>query len=123
MNQAISASNRADVFVLGEFEFTLIRTVMLLGELAYGAEIHRAVCERLKRDVAIAQVFNTLDRLRQKGVLVSHPVPPPSGKRGPHRNVYTLTKLGEESFASAADAVGRGSRRHGSASGRTPMKT
>jgi DNA-binding PadR family transcriptional regulator len=87
---------------LGDFEFLLVSLIQTIEvSRAYGAELHRALSAQLGREVAIAQVFNTLDRLREKGVLESDHVAPPPGTRGPVRNVYRLTPLGLAALASA----------------------
>jgi PadR family transcriptional regulator, regulatory protein PadR len=87
---------------LGAFEVAILIAVLRLRDNAYGAEIHRHLSVEEDRRIAIAQVFNTLDRLREKELLACEAVSPPSGRRGPHRNVYRLTKNGEAALSKAA---------------------
>ena len=56
---------------LGEFEQLVLLALVRLGEGAYGLSVRKEIAERAGREVAIGAVYATLDRLEQKGLVVS----------------------------------------------------
>ena len=56
---------------LGEFEQLVLLALVRLGDDAYGMSIHDELQRRARRDVTVAAVYKTLERLEDKGLAVS----------------------------------------------------
>jgi DNA-binding PadR family transcriptional regulator len=56
---------------LGNFDLMLLLALMRLGEDAYGVTIARELEEQTGREVVIASVYATLDRLQERGLVTS----------------------------------------------------
>jgi PadR family transcriptional regulator PadR len=52
---------------LGEFEQLVLLALVRLSSDGYGVSIHAEIAGRTRRDVSLAAVYKTLDRLEQKG--------------------------------------------------------
>lgn len=90
---------------LGQFEQIVLAAILHCGSNAYGVSIHGAVGELAGRSVAIGAVYSTLDRLEDKGLIVSWLADPTPERGGRAKRCYRLEKDGEralrESFAAA----------------------
>lgn len=74
--------------LLGTFEQLVLLAVLQVGEGAYAPAIRRHLEESMQRRVARGSVYVTLDRLQQRGLLVSTEVAPRPGRGGrPLRHV------------------------------------
>jgi PadR family transcriptional regulator len=79
---------------LGEFEQLVLLALVRLGDDGYGVSIHQEILRRARREVSVAAVYKTLDRLEQKGLAVSvlgEPTPERGGRR---RKFYRLRPAG-----------------------------
>ena len=85
---------------LGEFEHLVMLAVLRLGADAYGMRVRREIAERTGRDVSIGAVYATLDRLAEKGLVVSTLSDPTPERGGRAKRSFQLTGAG-------ADAVNR----------------
>ena len=56
---------------LGNFELMVLLAVLRLGEDAYGVTIGRELEEQTGREVVIASVYATLERLEERGLVSS----------------------------------------------------
>lgn len=56
---------------LGNFDLMLLLALMRLGDDAYGVTIARELEEQTGREVVIASVYATLDRLQERGLVIS----------------------------------------------------
>ena len=65
---------------LGEFELMVLLAVIRLGEDAYGVPISREIEQRSGREAALGSVYATLERLAEKGLVLSR-----LGERTPER--------------------------------------
>ena len=84
---------------LGEFEQLVLLAVLRLSPQAYGATIHREMENRTGRDLAIAAVYTTLDRLEKKGLLRSSIGEPTRERGGRRKKFYALLPVGAEVLA------------------------
>lgn len=92
---------------LGEFEQAILLTVLRLGDEAYGVTIHEELGSRAAREVSLAAVYTTLDRLEKKGY-VSHWIGAPTAARGGRRKKhYRIEPAGAAALATALDAFER----------------
>lgn len=72
---------------LGEFEQLVLLALVRVGDEAYGVPIHEEIASRARRDVSLAAVYKTLERLEAKG-FVSTRVSAPTAERGGRRKKY-----------------------------------
>jgi len=72
---------------LGEFEQLVLLALVRLGEGAYGVSIHAEILRRARRDVTVAAVYKTLERLEDKGLAASR-IGEPTAERGGRRKKY-----------------------------------
>src|SRR4030095_2012808 len=56
---------------LGNFDFMLLLAILRLGEDAYGVTIAQELEEQTGREVVVASVYATLERLRERGLVTS----------------------------------------------------
>ena len=87
--------------VLGELEQLVLLALVRLGNGAYGAAIRREIREQTTREVPVASIYVTLDRLEKKRMVVSyvgHPTPERGGRRRTH---YLLDAQGQKALGRA----------------------
>lgn len=95
------------VSILGEFEQLVLLAVLRLGREAYGAAVTLEIESQSGRDVSVAAVHTTLDRLEQKGLTRSRlgePTPQRGGKRKRH---YEVTPAGVRALQHSMRALRR----------------
>jgi PadR family transcriptional regulator, regulatory protein PadR len=79
---------------LGEFELMVMLALIRLREGAYGVPIARIIETETNREVALASVYATLERLEDKGLVSSHLGDPTPERGGRARRYYNATKSG-----------------------------
>ena len=72
---------------LGDFEQLVLLALVRLSDRAYGVAIHNEILERAGRDVTVAAVYKTLERLEDKGFTTST-LGEPTAERGGRRKKY-----------------------------------
>jgi DNA-binding PadR family transcriptional regulator len=72
---------------LGDFEQLVLLALVRLGDRAYGVAIHNEILARAGRDVTVAAVYKTLERLEDKGFTAST-LGEPTAERGGRRKKY-----------------------------------
>ena len=72
---------------LGDFEQLVLLALVRLGDRAYGIAIHNEIVERGGRDVTVAAVYKTLERLEDKGFAASA-LGEATAERGGRRKKY-----------------------------------
>lgn len=83
---------------LGEFEQLVLLAVLRLGKQAYGLAVRREIQERTGREVAIGAVYATLERLEEKGMVVSSLTEAMAERGGRAKRCFQVTGLGEDSL-------------------------
>jgi DNA-binding PadR family transcriptional regulator len=73
--------------LLGQSEMLVLVAVLRLGEEAYGVPISREISAEIGRDVAVAGIYSTLERLERMG-LVEAQVGEPTAVRGGRAKTY-----------------------------------
>ena len=92
---------------LGQFEQLVLAAILCLGDDAYGVTIHARVEELMRpRGCQLGAVYATLDRMEEKGLVLSHLSEPTAQRGGRKRRLYRLSPRGEEALGDAA-AVAR----------------
>src|SRR5262245_9167416 len=79
---------------LGEFEQVLLLAIVRLGDDAYGVTIRHEIADRTGRDVAIGQLYSSLDRLERKGFVRSTRSEPTPERGGRSRRHFRLKPAG-----------------------------
>jgi len=80
--------------LLGQSEILVLIAVLRLGEEAYGVPISREISAEIGRDVAVAGIYSTLERLQRMGLVKSETGEPTAVRGGRARTYFTLTAEG-----------------------------
>lgn len=86
---------------LGAFEELVLLAVIRAKGAGYGMTIRREIEERAGREVAIGAVYATLDRMEDKGWVVSHLGDPDPDRRGRARRYFEIRPAGVQALESA----------------------
>ena len=92
---------------LGDFEQLVLLALVRLGDRAYGVAIHNEIVERAGRDVAVAAVYKTLERLEDKGFAVSTVGEPTAERGGRRKKYFRIQPAGRRALASALASMRR----------------
>ena len=88
---------------LGQFEQLVLTAVLLLHDDAYGVTIHGKVQDLARpKDISLGAVYVTLDRLEDKGLLMSRLSDPTPERGGRAKRCYRLEALGEQALQESA---------------------
>jgi DNA-binding PadR family transcriptional regulator len=88
-------------------ETAVLLAVAQLGDEAYGAAVRRDVSERRGHDYAVGAIHTALQRLEDKGMLVSRTGDPLPIRGGRARRYFQLTGLGAQALERARLAAQR----------------
>jgi DNA-binding PadR family transcriptional regulator len=97
----------ADPAPLGEFEQLVLLGALHVGDDAYGVPVWREIGARTGRDVSLAAVYKTLDRLEGKSLVRSHVGEPTAERGGRAKRVYRLTPAGLRALRASVAGVRR----------------
>ena len=89
-----SVAVMADREYLGEFEQIVLLAVLRLADNAYGVTVKREIEERISREVSIAAIYTTLDRLEGKGYVKSQLGKPSAVRGGRAKRLFQATPKG-----------------------------
>jgi DNA-binding PadR family transcriptional regulator len=92
---------------LGDFEQLVLLAPVRLGERAYGIAIHGEIVERAGRDVSVAAVYKTLDRLEDKGLAASSLGEPTAERGGRRKKFFRLQPAGRRALRHAIASLRR----------------
>ena len=92
---------------LGEFEQIVLQAILRLGEGAYGVSISTEIAERTGRTPSPGALYTTLDRLEEKGLVVSRIGDPTPQRGGRAKRYFRVTKAGAYAVKRAQDAYRR----------------
>jgi PadR family transcriptional regulator len=79
---------------LGNFDLMLLLALMRLGDDAYGVTIARELEEQTGREVVIASVYATLDRLQERGLVISSLGDSTPERGGKAKRYFRITAAG-----------------------------
>ena len=79
---------------LGNFELIVLLSLIRLHENAYGVLISREIEETTGREVALASVYATLDRLESKGLVCADMGEPTPERGGRAKKYFQITARG-----------------------------
>jgi PadR family transcriptional regulator, regulatory protein PadR len=93
---------------LGQFEQLVLTAILSLGDEAYGVTIHRGVETLMTpRRCQLGAVYATLDRMEDKGLVLSQLSEPTARRGGRSKRYFRLTADGEDSLKEAAETAKR----------------
>jgi DNA-binding PadR family transcriptional regulator len=90
---------------LGHFELLVLLALLRQGEEAYGVPIANAIAESTGRQVILASVYNTLERLEEKGLVRSAMGDPTPERGGRAKRYFTITSAGLREVRAAKKAL------------------
>ena len=90
---------------IGELEQMLLLAVLRLKDDAYGVRIMEELEARVGRSVSRGSVYVTLDRMEEKGWIVSTSVPAGSERGGRPRRVVSVTPTGMAELRKSREAL------------------
>jgi DNA-binding PadR family transcriptional regulator len=79
---------------LSQLELLVLLAVMRVGSNAYGVLISQEISKQSGRDVSVAGVYTTLERLEKKGLIASHLGEPTAERGGKARTYFEPTAAG-----------------------------
>ena len=90
---------------LGHFELLVLLALLREGDEAYGVPIADAIAQSTGKRVILASVYNTLERLEEKG-FVSSTVGQPTPERGGRaKRYFSITTAGLREVRAAKKAL------------------
>ena len=92
---------------LGDFEQLILLALVRLADQAYGVSIHDEIVRRARRDVTVAAVYKTLERLEDKGLIVSTLGPPTAERGGRRKKYFSIQPAGRRALAQALASLRR----------------
>jgi PadR family transcriptional regulator PadR len=79
---------------LRDFELMILLVVLRLGDDAYGVPIAREIKVHGRREISIANVYATLERLQEKGYVSSKLADPTPERGGRAKRYFSVTAQG-----------------------------
>jgi len=90
---------------LGHFELLVLLALLRAGDEAYGVPIANAIAESTGKRVILASVYNTLERLEQKGFVTSSLGEPTAERGGRAKRYFSITRAGLREVRAAKKAL------------------
>ena len=90
---------------LGHFELLVLLALLRQGDEAYGVPIARAIEHSTGKPVILASVYNTLERLEQKGLVRSTFGDPTPERGGRAKRYFAATAAGLREVRAAKKAL------------------
>ena len=83
---------------LGEFEELVLLTVAVLSGQAYGVLITHEIIEQTGRSVRLNQVHSALQRLEDKGIVISKMGDPTPERGGRRKRLFAISAYGQQTL-------------------------
>jgi PadR family transcriptional regulator len=90
---------------LGHFELLVLLALIRLGDEAYGVPIADAIAQSTGKRVILASVYNTLERLEEKGFVTSTVGQPTPARGGRAKRYFSITTAGLREVRAAKKAL------------------
>jgi DNA-binding PadR family transcriptional regulator len=91
--------------ILGNFELMVMLALIRLGDAAYGVPISKAIEEGTRREVLVGSVYAALERLEEKGFVVSEVGEPTPERGGRAKRYFRITEKGLRQVRDARRAL------------------
>jgi DNA-binding PadR family transcriptional regulator len=92
---------------LGDFEQLVLLALVRLGDRAYGVNVHTEIVERGGREVTVAAVYKTLERLEDKGFAASSLGEPTAERGGRRKKFFQIRPAGLRALRRAIGSLKR----------------
>ena len=92
---------------LGDFEQLVLLALVRLGDRAYGVSIHDEIVARAGREVAVAAVYKTLERLEDKGFAASSLGESTAERGGRRKKFFRIQPAGRRALRHAIASLRR----------------
>ena len=92
---------------LGDFEQLVLLALVRLGDGAYGVAVHNEIVERGGRDVTVAAVYKTLERLENKGFAASRLGESTAERGGRRKKFFLIQPAGRRALRHAIASLRR----------------
>ena len=86
---------------LGEFEQIILLAILRLGDAAYAVTIREEIANCTHRESARGALYTSLDRLEEKGFVLSRMGEPTPERGGRAKRFFTVTKAGRQAVMQA----------------------
>jgi PadR family transcriptional regulator, regulatory protein PadR len=86
----------------GNFSLTLLSAIRKLGDRATGTQLRQSLSESLGRDVAIGQLYLTLSKMEDQGLISYRVIESKPTRGGRAKKLYQLETLGAQVLNNAA---------------------
>jgi PadR family transcriptional regulator PadR len=90
---------------LGHFELLVLLALLRHGDEAYGVPIAQSIERSTGKRVILASIYNTLERLEQKGLVASKMGEPTSERGGRAKRFFAITAAGLREVRAAKKAL------------------
>ena len=90
---------------LGEFEQVVMLALLHLGKEAYGANIRQLLQRQIERDVSLGALYSTLERLENKGMVISELGESTPQRGGRPKRFFEVTATGNKALLKARQAM------------------
>jgi PadR family transcriptional regulator PadR len=90
---------------LGHFELLVLLALIREGDEAYGVPIARTIEQTTGKRVILASVYNTLERLEEKGLVRSSVGDPTPERGGRAKRYFVITTAGSREVKAAKKAL------------------
>lgn len=90
---------------IGELEQLMLLAILQLGDDAYGVTIAALLRDKAGRDMAMATVYTTLERLEGKGYLTSRLGEPTAERGGKRKRYFRVNAAGERAVRESLNAL------------------
>jgi len=90
---------------LGHFELLVLLALLRQGDEAYGVPIARAIEQSTGKPVILASVYNTLERLEEKGLVRSTSGQPTPERGGRAKRYFSISTTGLREVSGAKRAL------------------
>jgi PadR family transcriptional regulator PadR len=90
---------------LGHFELLVLLALLRHGDEAYGVPIAQAIEQSTGKRVILASVYNTLERLEEKGLVASKMGEPTAERGGRAKRFFAITAGGLREVRAAKKAL------------------
>jgi DNA-binding PadR family transcriptional regulator len=90
---------------LGHFELLVLLALLRHGDDAYGVPIAHAIERSTGKPVILASVYNTLERLEEKGLVCSTVGQPTAERGGRAKRYFSITRSGLREVRAAKKAL------------------
>ncbi len=90
---------------LGHFELLVLLALLRQGDEAYGVPIANAIAQSTGKQVILASVYNTLERLEEKGLVRSAVGQPTPERGGRAKRYFSITTAGMREVRAAKKAL------------------